>query len=215
MNLSAINPTRRKVLISSIYAVLCIGLCISFVYCFKSFNYTTIYVDGSSMNPTFVGDRNDADYGVVEKDNGAKRSLKRYQIVTAHYPWDSGNMVVIKRVLFLPGDTFRVNNDAEHSMELFDKQTKTWKKLPIPFERNLDGTTNYYPETTLKENEYIIAGDNWANSSDCFDVHQPVTFDDIIGVVVRMEGRCEFDPNTHSIKNCRPYIPRYFYGVDY
>ena len=215
MGTSKINPTLRKILMPLAYALLSIALCISFGYCFKSFYFTSIYVDGNSMYPTLVGQRDNADYGVVEKHMVAKLNVKRYQIVTTTYPWESPDKVMIKRVLILPNETFRINADGEHSIELFDKQNNVWKKLPIPFERNLTSSNKTYPETTLGNDEYIVAGDNWSNSDDCLLHHRPITYSNIIGVVIKMEGRCTYDPDTHNITNKRPYATRYFFGVDY
>ncbi len=169
------------------------------------------------MNPTFVGNPNDADYGLVDKHDAAKKALKRYQIVTATYPWQSDDLVVIKRVLILPNETFRINMDGKFSIEIYKNDQKAWVSLDVPFERNLNNVTKYYPETTLGPDEYIVAGDNWeaGNSYDCLSVHQPITYKNIVGVVTKMLGRCHFDSSNHTISDKRPYATRYFFGVDY
>ena len=214
MSNAKINPVLRKLLIPIAYTILTIGICISFTFAFRSFYFSTIYVDGNSMYPTLVGFRNDADYGIVDKSEIAKKNLKRFQIVTATYPWEK-DLVVIKRVLVLPGETFRFHSDGTTNKSLDIYKDGNWVNLEIPFDTVYEGCTKQYPETTLGKDEYIIAGDNWRSSSDCLSVQKPVTYSNLIGVVREMQGRCSFDPVNHTIYDKHPYPIRFFMGVNY
>ena len=120
-------------------------------------------------------------------------------------------------------ETFRINHSGSYEIEI--KKDGVWTSLEIPFERNLfecdsEGrvirqSDHFYNERTLEKDEYVIAGDNWLSSLDCVSAHKTVTYDDLIGVVVEMQGRCCYDPNTQTISNLKPYATRHFWGVDY
>lgn len=187
------------------------AIVISSTSLFNNFYYETIYVSGGSMNPTLSGNSQDCDYGLIDKSEGAKKSLKRFQIVTTYYPGDTSSYK-IKRVIALPGDTFKVvNND----IYLYKNDISSWRKIEdLPFERTLD---NYhirnYPETTLKEDEYFVSGDNYTGSTDSFSVG-PIKFSLLVGVVTKMLGRCTVD-SEGKVTDKRPSEPRYFLGVDY
>ena len=178
-----------------LYSVAFIGatgvISASSISLFNNFYYETIFVSGSSMYPTLEGnwqkgEPGQADYGIVDNSYGAKKSLKRYQIVTTHY-FEQDESYKIKRVIFLPGETFKVEDN-----DLFLYKNDEWYQLPIPYDRNIDSDSTHrnYPVTTLKEDEYFLSGDNYVASYDSFTLG-PVSFDLLVGVVVRMEGKCK------------------------
>ena len=177
------------------------------------------------MDPTFSG--NDAydvegklipshDYGIIDKDYGAKKNIKRFQIVTTYYPGDKKEQAPykIKRLYVKPGETFKfVNND------LYIKRGDSWgEPLAMPFTRNgVDNVdtplVNRNTEPmTLKNDEYFVVGDNWIASSDSFSVG-PISFDLLVGVVVKMEGKCIVQNGKVTEK--QKTKDRYFLGVDY
>ena len=179
------------------------------------------------MFPTLQGIDNEHPegyYGFVDKDKNTLRNIKRFQIVTTYYPGDVKGQsdTKIKRVIFMPGETFKVINS-----DLFVLKDNNWTNLAdfennhkLPFERRFNNETSKlnhnYPQTTLKENEYFVSGDNWDNSWDSFDPGVgPVTFDMLDGLVIKMEGLAKVkDKNIYDAKPF-PTGPKYYYGVNY
>ena len=215
--MTAINKKKLTYsLWSIVYLALTVVIVVSATSIFNNYYYESVYVSGSSMNPTFVGngasEKLGSDYGTIDKSSGAKRNIKRYQIVTTYYPGENPEYASykIKRVLAKPGETFKIENN---DLYVYNPVSKSWgDKLDMPFNRNLFNTIKNYNVTTLKDDEYFLAGDNWANSYDSFNVG-PIKYDLLVGVVVKMQGRCTVDNGRVTEKE--PYAARYFLGVDY
>ena len=205
---------------SIVYLMLTIAIVVSGTSLFNNFYYESVYVSGSSMNPTFQGDGAQvslgSDYGIIDKSNGAKHSIKRYQIVTTYYPNDPEDRdqtsYKIKRVLVKPGEKFKIEDNSLYIFKANQGNYGWGNPVEMPFERSLKDTVKNYPETTLKDDEYFLAGDNWANSYDSFSVG-PIKYDLLVGVVVKMQGRCTV--KNGKVTEKETYSPRYFLGVDY
>ena len=234
--MTSINKKKlRYSLWSLVYLVLTVVIVVSAVSLFKNFYYESVFVSGHSMDPLFVGGEVDKDgnpvplshdYGLIDKDTNAKRNVKRFQILTTYYPGDdtsSGSASYkIKRLLVKPGEYYKfVNND----LYVKRKESDPWgEPLKIPFVRN--GVDNvetpsilHNKEGHLKDDEYFLAGDNWINSSDSFDDSiGPIKFDLLVGVVVKMQGRCTVERGLDGktrVTEKQTYKERYFLGVDY
>ncbi len=181
------------------------------------------------MDPTLAGEgaskEYGSDYGIVDKDAGAKRNVKRYQIVTTYFPGEDPSnpsySYKIKRVIVKPGERFKVedNNLYIYKKSYNNGQGGWGDPLAMPFDRlgvNVIESGVYadrdYPDTTLSDDQYFLAGDNWVNSYDSFSVG-PISFDLLAGVVVKMQGRCTVVNGKVTAK--KPYAERYFLGVDY
>lgn len=191
---------------------------------FNAHYYSNFYVSGESMSPTLKGDYNDADYGTYDGHDSAIKNVKRFQIVTTHYPSErelpeEQKTLKIKRLLFKPGDTFEVkyiqNEKGEYINEMrLYKNDKEYDVLPFPFDTSHIKDDHSYPKTTLSKEEYFVAGDNWDNSLDSFDASVgPLLYSDLIGVVTKVEGRCKVV--NKNITDKRPYQVKIFNGVDY
>ncbi len=192
-----------------------IGLCfLSSIALTRSY-YNTFFVSGPSMRPTLYGgegsmvrapyvDGDDVyhsgeyvDFGLIDGSAKAKKNIKRYDIVTTYYPSDydgSGKLIStaaykIKRVIALPGETFRIVNGVL-SVKNDDAFVVVERKHLI--DDGGDVTIKDIEEYTLNENEYWVLGDHRSDSSDSGTMKRPVTFNMITGVVVRIEGRAEF-----------------------
>ena len=209
------KETRNKllnVLWGLLYISAMVAIVVSSISIFNNFYYESIYVNGSSMYPTLSGASDNADYGLIDKTDPAKRSLKRYQIVTTYYPGDKGNpnaSYKIKRVAFLPGETFKVVNNDYY---LYSEGVG-WKSVPITHDRNIsEDQPRNYPETTLKSNEYFLCGDNCLGSYDSYSIG-PITYDLLVGVVTKIQGKCTVIDG--KVTERRPGVERYFIGVDF
>lgn len=214
--MTAINKKKLTYsLWSLVYLALTVAIVVSSVSLFNNFYYESVYVSGSSMSPTFVGNGNyerfGSDYGIIDKNDGAKKNVKRYQIVTTYYPGDEKDVASykIKRVLAKPGERFKIENN---NLYIYKKNVGWGEPLDMPFDRNLPTSAKSYRDTTLGIDEYFLAGDNWANSYDSFEVG-PIKFDLLVGVVVKMQGRCTVENGKVTEKET--YAARYFLGVDY
>lgn len=217
--------TKKKITLSLwsiFYLVVTVGIVISMTSIFNNMYYESVYVSGSSMSPTFVGngatEHLGSDYGLIDKDAGAKRNVKRFQIVTTYYPGDdpeSGySSYKIKRVLVKPGERFKIE---DNNLYIYRKNLNGWgEPLDMPFNRKFDDTLKQYPDTTLGDDEYFLAGDNWtiSGSYDSFQLG-PIEYDLLVGVVVKMQGRCTVNNGKVVEKEKYKDGDHYYLGVNY
>jgi len=218
---------------ATVYLILTVALVVSAIITFNKLYYSQIYVSGSSMNPTFYGSAEKADYGYVDKHDSIKKQLKRYQIVVTYYPGDTENSdYKIKRLWVLPGETFKFVSGKFYLLKTIDGQSY-WENMEIPFKRNPEnGALKTYKDgsaCTLKDDEYFVAGDNWAPgmSEDSFSSGVgPIKYSLLVGVVTKMCGYCKVNKTYNketkkydvSLSDKRPYEDgkeHYFLGVDY
>lgn len=207
-----------------LYLILTVGVCIFTQVIFSANYYSNFYVSGESMSPTLSGDVDDADYGKYDGHSSAIKNVKRFQIVTTHFPSErtipeGEKTLKIKRLLFKPGDTFEITSSRDekgiyhNEMHLFvNASSSDYRIIDFPFDTSHIKESHPYPKTTLSSSQYFVAGDNWDRSLDCFDVG-PLEYTDLVGVVIKVEGKCKVVDKTITDK--RPYAARIFNGVDY
>ena len=184
-----------------IFALL-IGVCVSAALFFHTYYYDLIYVSGASMYPTLNGDEDESqgsivDFGIVDPHESAKKHIKRFSIVSTYYPdstdYDSAYKLrpnakkKIKRVVALPGETFEIKQDKLYVMK--DGQFEE-----VSYTFNIVQKDGVYPKDTtspitLKSNEYWVLGDNRLASRDCASLGTPITYENIYGVLVAIEGK--------------------------
>lgn len=257
-----------------IYLVLIINVCISFILVFRSYYYRSIFVSGSSMEPTLHGIVSErVDYGIIDDHNSAINRIKRFQIITTYYPFPGSSDYVggytpgetntvddknasykIKRVYALPGETIKFEIDEEYKNIALEKgatspyceeaqyaaqkaikvlikgkNSDKFVEQKIKFKRKIDIHKFHeyedFPETELEENQYWVMGDNYSASSDCFSKRSPIYKDNIVGVLVAIEGTCKIDahidPNatvddpdgtkvTYQCKQRKRHFPTYY-----
>ncbi len=229
----------KMVLWPFIYLVLIINVCISLVLVFRSYYFKSIFVSGSSMEPTLHGNVSNAvDYGIIDDHKNAINNIKRFQIITTYYPFadskdytkpyvhdkDVVNVIdeaessyKIKRVYGLPGETIRFELDEEYAnsarsfsnlyseeaqdaarraIQFFVKtnENEGFVKQNLKFKRkiNILKLNDYKSfEYTLGDDEYWVMGDNYSASSDCFTKKAPIYVDNIVGVLIAIEGTCK------------------------
>lgn len=119
------------------------------------------------MSPTLQ----DGDLVIIRDSN---KEIHRKDMVV-FYPPKAGSTKgkkYIKRVLGLPGDTIKIYKQTVYV---------NGKKIKEKYVKNA-AIGDYYPETTLKKDEFFVLGDNRCNSDDSrnFGV---VKRERIIGVV--------------------------------
>ena len=214
------QPLKRKILsitTSIFYFLTVVALCVTSSVLMNKSYFSYIYVNGSSMNPTLVGGSggeavpphidmstdqyipgDTVHFGTVDPSTKAKRNIKRYDIVTTYYPgedYDStgklrdGAAYKIKRVIALPGETFKIEQGI-----LSVKYGDTFKEIERTHLIDDGGNPGIkdVSERTLGKNEYWVMGDHRSASKDCVTLNRPVTFDNITGVLVTIEGTAEY-----------------------
>ena len=256
-----------------IYLVLIINVCISFILVFRSYYFRSIFVSGSSMEPTLhgqVGDR--VDYGIIDDHESAINRIKRFQIITTYYPFPGSSDYVggysygednvidekeasykIKRVYAFPGESIRFTIDQDMYQEALRKKAAgdQWGVLAqdyaqralkveirkkgsdkfveqkIKFKRRIDigkigNYEDYQFDCDEDKNEYFVMGDNYSASSDCFSKNLPIYRDNIVGVLVAIEGTCVIDAHidpdstvdgtkvTYQCKQRKRHFPTYY-----
>ena len=110
----------------------------------RTFIITPVTVDGPSMEKTLYSN----DVMLLYKFN--KNNIKRYDIVVFKY----GNDRLIKRLIGLPGETIKC---VDGKIYINDED----KSNEYGYGNNFD-----FSETTLKDNEYFVMGDNREDSLD-------------------------------------------------
>ena len=99
-------------------------------------------------------------------------------------------------------------------------------KQKITFKRKIDIAKfaeykNFVPYT-LGEDEYWVMGDNYSASSDCFNKKSPIYRDNIVGVLIAIEGTCKIDAKldpsstidgtkiSYQCKDSKRHFPTYY-----
>ena len=219
------QPLKRKILsigTSVFYFLTVVALCVTSSVLMKKSYFSYIYVSGSSMNPTLIGgsggnasapyiDSTTHEYvhgdivhfGTVDPSVKAKKNIKRYDIVTTYYPdedYDSNGKLKpnapykIKRVIALPGETFKIEQGVL-SVKYGDEYKVIERTHLVDFDGNLSAKDT--AERTLGANEYWVLGDNRNHSRDSGSLKTPVTFNNITGVLVTIEGTAEYFVHYH------------------
>ena len=115
------------------------------------------YVSGQSMEPNFHNN----EYIIVDQISYRFHAPRRGDIVVFKYPMNVA-FSFIKRVIGLPGERITVQNNV---ITIYNKDYPQGFQVK---ESYLDKTTitTGNIDTTLKEDEYYVMGDNRPNSSD-------------------------------------------------
>lgn len=214
------QPLKRKILniaASVFYFITVIAICITSSILIKESYFSYIYVNGSSMNPTLIGGSGSeatpphldyyteeyvpgdlVHFGTVDQSPKAKKNIKRYDIVTTYYPGEdydsSGHLkknaaYKIKRVIALPGETFKIEQGV-----LKVKYGDEFKEIERAHLIDDGGNVSVkdVSERILKSGEYWVMGDHRNGSKDCVTLNRPVTFDNITGVLLSIDGLAEY-----------------------
>lgn len=222
------KTTLQKILWPTIYMGVTIGVIVAACFTFKSYYFESVFVDGSSMEPTLKGTegvKGGAHFGFTDNARATIKNLKRFDIVTTYYPFSSDDYDLpyvkgskikntayykIKRIMALPGDTFKIENN-----DLYFKENDKWSDKidfeSLGIERKLE---DYFykdvSETTLKDDEYWVMGDNWTlgGSRDSGTLigdekwNGPVYRENLIGKLIAIEGECTLIKNENGENIC-------------
>lgn len=164
--------------------------------------YIPAPVSSFSMYPTLNKDAPDfdteGDYAYLNRF----ASFSNNDIVIAKVDWNED--AIIKRLIASPNDYFQIKYEGEnYALYVNDKLVYAKEKTDKSIHGLTGGTNQYYlnylellnnnPDNVilnsnnercfkLKDNQYFLMGDNWAESLDCI-VKGPVTKNQILGRV--------------------------------
>ena len=112
----------------------------------RTFFYTPIRVNGASMEPTLI----DKEIMVLDKISPKISGLKRFEIIVLK----TGNSYLIKRIIGLPGETIKYEDN---------KLFINGKIIKDPYTNNIETD---YPEKKLPKDENLVIGDKRGYSKD-------------------------------------------------
>lgn len=121
----------------------------------RTFVAQPFVVSGSSMVPTFQN----ADYLIVDEISYRFEEPARGDVIIFKYPKDQ-TKYFIKRVIGLPGETVVIQSNI---VTIKNNKHPDGFTLSEPYVKNI---SENYMQTTLKDGEYFVMGDNRAGSSD-------------------------------------------------
>lgn len=197
------TKTLIKNIISSIIVtlIMIIGL-FSITGVVFNYVYTPAPVSSYSMYPTLNKDAPDK---YTQGDWAYLNKFAKYSnndIIIAKVSWHSN--AIIKRLIASPGDILEIRDENTHySLYVNENLVYTKEKNNISIHGKAGGTNQYYqnylylleryPDQVvqnskgnlafkLKENEYMLMGDHWEESTDCI-TQGPVKKGDILGKV--------------------------------
>ena len=192
---------------------------------------TPFWVNGQSMYPTLneeatfpngqkIGKEGGSatvgsivDYGVMDEHQGAIDKLKRFDIVITKYLSNDTDSSKIKRVVGLPGETVEFKNTGSGNKNNGDLYINgKLVEQPLKSEYVVNGSYQNC-KWVLKNNEYIVCGDNRNHSYDSRNSGVgPISKDKIKGKAIAICGKAEVyvtDSGKLGVKNIDYFWPRY------
>lgn len=174
--------------------VVSLAIALIVVFLLKSFVFTLIRVDGSSMSPTLVGNQRLFVTVTDVKLFGADRG----DIVICNYPgrynepflgFIKTKTCFVKRVVAVEGDT--VYRDADNIT--YVTYGDTGETVALDAHVNIRPRGDEY-SYTLQEDEYFVVGDNRGYSHDSRDWHDGIAEERDVGVITKnmLVGRVRF-----------------------
>lgn len=147
---SGMNPILKEILVDSVYLLVVLVLTLLFV---KYVAQRTV-VNGSSMNPTLI----DQDNLICDKISYRFREPKRFEVIVFPYKYEE-NTYYIKRIIGLPGETVRIDDDGN----IYINDNLLQENFGA--EVIADPGIARQP-ITIGADEYFVLGDNRNHSSD-------------------------------------------------
>ena len=102
-----------KIFYPIFYIIFAAAISLSICFIVQKNVPTKIYVSGTSMKPTLMGDVNTdkrINYGYAYTDYYTRTHLKRFDVVITYFPesWNTGKNLKVKRVWGFPGETLNL-----------------------------------------------------------------------------------------------------------
>ena len=210
------NKKLKAILSITGYFLLVIALCVSASIVFHNMYYELVYVSGTSMAPTLNGNDNEkdgtvVDFGIADYHKSAIKNIKRFSIVSTYYSDDydasqkllANPKIKIKRVVALPGETFKIENSK---LYIQNKSSNEFEYVPYTFTIEPSVEQGYTGkdilEKTLGDNEYWVLGDHRNKSRDCGTLGEPILQSYILGTLVAIEGQAQLKISKFVCDTC-------------
>lgn len=150
----------RKILASFLEIVEIIVIAVAAVFIVRTFLVQPFLVSGASMSPNF----SNGDYVLVDEITYRIRPPERGEVVVFHDPENYGTYF-IKRVIGLPGETVRIDNNTVTVSNSGAPQGIALSEsyLPKGIITSISGGSDRY---ALSSSTYLVLGDNRPNSFD-------------------------------------------------
>ncbi|MEK5077948.1 signal peptidase I [Solibacillus sp. FSL W7-1436] len=143
-----------------------IAVAVVFVIAIRTFIFSPIVVDGSSMMPTYE----DGDRVIINKFSKQISGIERFEVIVFEAPIGED---YIKRVVGLPGDSISYENDILYiNGEVFEEpyldeyKEKLTDHAPLTYNFNLESLTGY---EEIPEGYLFVLGDNRRKTTDSRD----------------------------------------------
>lgn len=143
-----------------------IAVAVIFVIAIRTFIFSPIVVDGSSMMPTYE----DGDRVIVNKISKQVSGIERFDVIIFKAPIGEN---YIKRVVGVPGDQIAYENDilyingeALEEPYLDEYKEKIIDNAPLTYDFTLESLTNYQE---VPEGYLFVLGDNRRKTADSRD----------------------------------------------
>lgn len=176
-----------------IVVVMC--FCVTSLLLYRNICYDKVIVSGKSMEPTLFN----GDYGLMKTTSGAKKSIKRFDIVIFKVDETdtSEGHDIIKRIIGMPGETIRINTDGEIFIDnkLLEQSFISDSAKKATYR---SGSVAANKDYEIPINAYFALGDNRAASSDSRS-RGAISKDSIDGVLKIIYKHCDNDKACKSI----------------
>lgn len=181
-----------------IFALSIMGLLI-----YRNVCYDKFYVSGSSMEPTL----SDLEYGYIKTTSGAKKNIKRFDIVVVDAQDKNGEITtIIKRVIGLPGETINIikaTGELKINGQIVEQKFITDANKANTCQGSLLLACDN--DFVVPDKEVYVLGDNRLVSLDSERKYGPLPYANIIGVLTVIHQKCESEG-----KSCKLITPRFF-----
>lgn len=154
------------------FAMRMVAILMITLFVLTTFVFRTIYIDGSSMEPTLHhGEMGVANRLMKEQD------LKRFDVIVMNTESEG---YVVKRIVGLPNETIAYQDEKLLiNGEWYDESFLDKDYIALHTMNNQIPFTQDFGPITLKDDEYFVVGDNRMNSKDS-RVLGPIHWADII-----------------------------------
>ncbi len=157
------DKSKKKELLDWIKSI---AVAVIFVIAVRTFIFSPIVVDGSSMMPTYE----DGDRVIVNKISKQVSGIERFDVIVFEAPIGTD---YIKRVIGVPGDniayendTLYINGEALEESYLDEYKKQLIDNKPLTYDFTLESLTSYQE---IPDGYFFVLGDNRRKTADSRD----------------------------------------------